>query len=231
MAKERVYAVVGLGSFGKRVCEVLSEKGGKVIALDNRPQVIESIKNQVTQAVLVNSTDEEALSAVPLEDVDVAIVAIGDNIEASILTTALLKGAGVPYIIARAVSDLHQRVLKQVGADEIINLEIDQGTRMALKLISPEVLERIPITRTISMAEIYAPPGMVGKSLLKLELRSKAHINVVALRRISVTIDKEGNALKEEKVVFPGPEEVIEESDILIVVGKNEDIDALEEYE
>jgi trk system potassium uptake protein TrkA len=230
MAKEPVFAVIGLGTFGKKVCEILSEKGGRVLAIDNDPRTIEAVKNDVTQAVLLDSTDEDSLSSVPLEDVDVAVVAIGDNIESSILTTALLKRAGVPYIVARGISDIHQQVLRQVGADETLNIEIEQGRRLALKLISPDVLDRVPITKTISIAEIYAPESFVGKPLSMLDLRRKARITVVAIKRTILSIDGGGNAVKKEDILFPGPDDRIEESDILMVVGKNEDIDNLKEF-
>ena len=106
-AKEKVYAVIGLGTFGRRVAEVISDRGGEVIAIDNDPELIDKVKDSVTQAVLLDSTDELSLANAPFDDVDVAVVAIGDNIAASILTTALLKRIGIPYILARSISELH----------------------------------------------------------------------------------------------------------------------------
>ena len=139
MAKEmnKNYLVIGLGGFGRRLSEVLEEKGANVIAVDSDENLIERVKNSVTQAVHLDSTDEERLKGLDLEDVNAAIVAIGDNLEASILTTAILKRLGLPYIIARALNDLHHQVLRQVGADEVINIEVDEGSRMATKLIAP----------------------------------------------------------------------------------------------
>lgn len=230
MAKEKVFAVVGLGNFGRKVCEVLAEKGGKVLAIDVDPDLIEGVKNQVTQAILLDSTDEKALGQVPFEDVEVAVVAFGDNIESSIITTALLKKVGIPYIVARAGSDIHQQVLKQVGADEVINLEIEEGRRLAQKLIAPEVLDRISITESISVAELYVPKTFVGQSLAKLDLRKKLRINIISIRRIVLSVDEEGNPVKNEEVVFPEAEEVLKESDLLLVVGKNEDIDGFKQF-
>lgn len=230
MAKEKVFAVIGLGTFGRKVCEVLVEKGGKVLAIDVNADLIERVKDTVTQAVLLDSTDEEALGRVPFEDVAVAIVAIGDNIESSIITTALLKKVGIPYIVARAISDIHQQVLKQVGADEVINIEIEEGQRIAQRLISPEVLDRISITESISVAELYVPKVFVGESLQKLDLRKKLRVNIVSIRRIVLSVDEEGNPVKNEDVVFPDANEALQESDLLLVVGKNEDIDAFKQY-
>jgi trk system potassium uptake protein TrkA len=229
MAKEKVFAVFGLGAFGNEVCRVLSEKGGKVVAFDNRPQPIERIKDQVSQVLVLDSTDEEALKSAPLDNVDIAIVAIGDDVEASILTTALLKNIGIPYIIARAVSDVHMRVLRQIGANEVINLEIEEGQRVASRLLTTEVLETIPVTEDYSIVELYVPESMVGKSLERLNLRQEYHVNVIAIERFKTSVDDEGNPLKEERVILPTKDDVLLTDDILIVVGRNSDIEGFKE--
>jgi trk system potassium uptake protein TrkA len=159
--------------------------------------------------------------------VDTAIVAIGDNIEASILVTALLKRMGITHILARAVSELHMQVLRQVGADEVVNLEIDEGKRIAQRLSAPEVLDRTRISETISLAEIYVPEKLVGKRLDQLDLRQKYRINVIAVKRTSYSVDEVGNPRKAEEVLFPTPATTLEDRDVLLVVGKN---DALEEF-
>ena len=230
MAKEKVFAVVGLETFGRKVCEVLVDKGGKVIAIDNDPALIDKIKDTVTQAVLLDSTDEDSLSSAPFDDVDVAVVAIGNNIAASILTTALLKRIGVHYILARAISELHEQVLKQIGADEIVDIEIDEGQRIGDKLMSREILDRIPVSHSISIAELYAPKTFVGKTLLKLDLRRKFHVNIVAVTRVDLTVDEMGNPVRNEQVIFPTADDVLGDTDVLLVVGKNEDIDAMSQY-
>jgi trk system potassium uptake protein TrkA len=230
MAKEeKVFAVFGLGAFGMEVCRGLIEKGGKVIAFDHRPQPIEKIKDLVTQVMVLDSTDEDALRSAPLENVDVAIIAIGDDVEASILTTAILKNIGVPYIIARAVSDVHMRVLRQIGANEVINLEIEEGQRVASRLLTAEVLETIPVTEDYSIVELYVPERMVGKSLERLNLRADYMVNVIAIERFKTTVDDEGTPLKEERVIMPTKDDVLLSDDILIVVGRNTDLDAFRE--
>ncbi len=232
MAKERekVFAVIGLGSFGERLCEELSEKGGKVLAIDNQAKLIERVKDMVAQSILLDSTDEEAMNQVPFADVDTAVVAIGDNIEASILTTAILKRIGIPRILSRAVSEIHQQVLWQVGADEIINIEIDEGTRLAQRLISPEILDRIPISEKISLSEVFVPSDFAEKNLSQLDLRNKMHVNVVAIRRTSLTVDEEGDTVRSERIVFPDAETKLEESDVLLLVGLNEDLDSFRSF-
>ncbi len=230
MAKETLFAVIGLGTFGEQVCEVLMEKGGRVLAIDNRSEIIEKIKDNVTQAILLNATDEDALSTIPFEDVDIAIVAIGENKEASILVTAILKRMGVSYILARATSELHSRVLKQVGADEVVNIEISEGKRVAQKLLAPEILDRIPISETITVAELYVSRSFIGKNLSKLNLRKKFKINIIAIKRSFISIDELGNPVKSEEVIFPDSDTKLKEHDIILVVGRNEDIDIFKEY-
>lgn len=226
METDKVFAVVGLGTFGRQVADELYRKGGKVVAIDNQPELVERVKSSVTQAVLVNATDAEALAQAPLDDVDVAVVAIGDNIEASILATALLKKMRVPFVIARAVSDLHQLVLKQVGADQVVNIEIEEGTRLAMRLIAPHVLDRVPLSKSDSVAELRVPRAVLGSTLAELKLRARFRVNVVSIRRTHVDVDELGNPERREELIFPGPTDELKEDDVIMVVGRNEDIDA-----
>ncbi|RKX84318.1 MAG: TrkA family potassium uptake protein [Spirochaetes bacterium] len=224
--KDKIFAVIGLGVFGLKVCEVMSERGGKVIAIDKDPSLIEKVKDIVTQSILLDSTDETAMNQIPYADISVAIVAIGEHIEASILTTAILKRLGIPYIVARAVTEIHHQVLRQVGADEVVNIEIEEGLRIAQRLISPEVLDRISVTENISVAEVYVPKDFLGKTLAKLNIRNKMHVNIVAILRTTLSVDEEGNPVKTDNAVFPDAAEILQESDIMLIVGKNEDLDA-----
>ena len=227
MAKaEKVFAVFGLGAFGMEICRGLINKGGKVIAFDSRTRPVEKMKDLVTQVMILDSTDEDALRSAPLDDVDVAIVAIGDDVEASILTTAILKNIGVPYIIARAVTDVHTRVLRQIGANEVIHLEIEEGRRVASRLLTAEVLETIPVAEDYSIVELYVPQSMVGKSLERLNLRADYMVNIIAIERFKTTVDEEGNPVKEERVILPTKDDVLLSDDILIVVGRNSDLEA-----
>ncbi|OHD15820.1 MAG: potassium transporter TrkA [Spirochaetes bacterium GWD1_27_9] len=230
MAKEKTIAIFGLGAFGFEICKRLAEKGGKVIAIDKDPKLIEKIKDSIMQAILIDSTDEESLKKSALENVDVAVVAMGENLQASIITTALLKKINIPYIIARATSDIHSQLLKQIGANEVINLEIEEGKRIANRLISPNVLERIPISKSQIFAEIIVPKSFVGKTLQQIDLRNKANINVISIRRIILKIDEMGNPLKEENVLIPKPSDVLELNDILAIVGTDKEIESLKGF-
>jgi trk system potassium uptake protein TrkA len=227
--KEKVFAVIGLGSFGRKVSEVLASRGGKVIVIDSDASRIEKVKNQVTQAVIMDATEEEAFGKIPLEDVDIALVAIGDNIEGSILSTALLKQRGVPYIISRALNSIHRQVLLQVGADEIINLEEDEGEQLATRLIAPQILDRTPLSEDISIAEVYCPEEFYGKTLIEINLRERLQLNVVAVKRINLDVDEEGNSKRSDQLIFPEGDTNLLEDDIIIVVGYNENIEALKQ--
>ncbi len=229
MEKEKTVAVIGLGRFGLEVCKEISENGGKVIAVDLDSKLIDRVKDFVVQAILIDVTDEDTFKKLPLESLDVAVIAIGDNVEASIISTALLKKSNVPYIIARAVSELHQQILKQVGANEIINIEVEQGRRVANKIISPNVLERITISKNLIFAEIVVPESFVDKTLPQLDIRNKYKINIISIRRFYQQIDDFGNPTRDDQVIMPTTTEKLQINDILAVVGSEADIEKLKE--
>ena len=223
--KQKVFAVFGLGIFGQTVAESLIEKGGDVIAADNDPALVESFKNKVTTVLHIDSTDQKALEKAPLDDVDVGIVTVGDNIEASIITTVLLKQRGIPYIISRAISDIHEKILKQVGANEVINLQKSGGKALAQRLLAPEVLETIPISSEYSFAELYAPEPFIGKKLKDTELEEKFGLHLCMVKRIKTDIDDLGNPTSEEAIIFPDGNFIFEASDILMAAGRLNDIE------
>lgn len=229
MAKEKNYAIFGLGTFGFEICTELVDQGCRVVAIDSDFALIEKIKDRVMHAIQIDSTDEDAFNNLPLENIDVAIVAIGDNLESSIITTALLKKMNIPYVIARARSDIHAAVLKQIGADEIINLEIEEGKRIAHRLVYPNIIERIPISKDLVFAEIVVPKNFIGKNMQKLNLRNKYNINVISIKRYELMIDEMGNPVKNEIVILQKPTDILQKNDILIVIGNNKDIESLKE--
>lgn len=228
-SKHKSFAVFGLGSFGTEVCRMLADKGARVLAFDRREEAVDRVRDLVKQAYQLDSADENAMLGAPIEGVDVAIVAIGGDIEASILTTALLKNIGVPYIIARASSDIHQRVLRMVGATEVINLEIEEGRRVAARLLTTEPMDTIAVTEDYSIVEFPVPEDMVGKSLEKLNLRKEYRVNIIAIERFESAFNAEGNPAREERVILPDKDDILMHGDVLIVVGRNSDIEALGE--
>lgn len=221
----KTFAVIGLGLFGRKVCEVLTEKGGEVIAIDNNPGQINRVKDFVSQAILLDSTDEESIADAPFDQVDAAIVAIGDNIEASILTTTLLKQLGVPYILSRAVNKTHFQVLKQVGANEVINIEEDQGRRIALNLIAPSIMDKVKLSKDVFLSEMYLPQPYYNMKVSSLDLNEKFNLQLVSVRRTISSIDNDGNTIREEKLLFPGQIDMYLDSDVLILIGNETDIE------
>jgi len=229
MEQEKIFAVFGLGTFGWEVCRVLSEKGAKVIAVDRDPKLIERIKNSVAHAILMDSSDEDAIRNASLQDVDVAVVAIGKNLEGSIMTTIVLKNIGVPYIIARATSDTHEQVLEQIGATEILNVEIEEGKRLAQRILTPEMVDVIPVSAEQSLAEIRIPQDFVDQSIRQLDLRKRFNVNIISVKRVETAIDEMGNPKRKELILPPKPDDVLKINDVLVVLGGEKDIDKLKE--
>ena len=227
--EKRVFAVFGLGTFGLQVCKALSEKGAIVIAVDKDETMINSVKDAVSQAVLLDSTNEEALRNAGLQDIDVAVIAMGRFVDSSVLTTIILKNMGVPRIIARAMSDVHEEALKQVGATEVINIEIEQGKRLANRIFAPTVIDLIPVSENQALAELHVPEEFTGKSLRDLDVRRKYHINIVSIKRTKTEIDAMGNPKREELVFSPKPMDILNADDIIVVLGTEDDIDKFKE--
>jgi trk system potassium uptake protein TrkA len=178
------FLVIGLGRFGRAVAVGLRAEGQSVLAVDAHEEVVQQIASEVDAAVSADATDERALAELHPERTCCAVVAIGgDSIENSILCTALLRQIGVPRIVARAVTELHGRVLRAVGADEVVNPEADVGARLARRLAQPNVFDQIELGEDADLAEIAVPEAFVGKSLIELDIRRRFAISVVAIRR------------------------------------------------
>ena len=223
-AKMRQFAVIGLGRFGASLAQTLSKKGKEVIGIDSSEQIVQEMSEMISQAVCVDARDDKALKALGVQDVDVAVVAIGD-LEASILITLTLKGMGIKEIVAKAMSDDHKTVLSKIGATRIVMPERDMGHRVANSLVSPQVLDHIDLSGDSSIVEIISPPDFVGKTLRELDIRAKHGINVIALKR---KVKGLGESKEREKIeVAPKADEAIKADDVLVVIGSNEYIDKL----
>jgi len=222
------FAVIGLGKFGIKVALTLSEKGGQVLVVDEDIRKVEEIKDLVSQAVCLDSTDEDAMRAAGLEDVDAAIVGAGGNIEHSILTTAILKKLGVPHIVARASSDLHAQILERVGATRIINVEEQMGVQVARGIIAPAIQEQFALATGHSLAEVVPRPELIGQSIGKINFRQTYGVNIIAIqKRVPIVTPEGANAFRTEINDLPKPTDVIEEDDVLVVVGSDENIERL----
>lgn len=224
MGKEKVFAVIGLGTFGNAVCKGLAEKGAKVIAIDNHEKQINKVKNDVAQAIMIDTTDQEALMNAGLDDVDIAIVGIGDDIDASILTTAILREMGIPVIVARAINDIHAKVLKKVGASEVIVIEVDQGKRLANRLYAPFIMSFTPVSKNYSIAEIITPKEFEKKSVKDLDLRKNYNVNIILIQRSESKIDESGNPFKVQREILPAPAVILMPDDVLMIFGSEDNI-------
>ncbi|MDO3410969.1 TrkA family potassium uptake protein [Saccharibacillus sp. CPCC 101409] len=213
---KKQYAVIGMGRFGSSVAKALSQMGFDVLAIDASEERTQEISSLVTHAVSADSTDEEALRALGIRNFDVVVVAIGQDIQASILTTLILKEMSTGLIIAKAQNDLHGKVLSKIGADKVIFPERDMGLRLAHNLISPNVLDYIELSGDYSIFEMLVPARMVGRNLIELNLRQKYGCNVIAVRR------------NEKMNISPSPQERLWEGDILVIVGERDDLVRLE---
>ncbi|EMT46121.1 MULTISPECIES: TrkA family potassium uptake protein [Anoxybacillus] len=214
--KKKEFAVIGLGRFGGSVCRTLSEQGMEVLAIDVNEDKVNEYASIASQAVVADSTDENVLKSLGIRNFDHVIVAIGDNIQASILTTLILKELGVEKITVKATNDYHEKVLKKIGADHIVHPERDMGERIANNMISNNVLDYLELSDRHSIVEIVANEKLHGHSLLELDIRAKYGINIVAIKRHN------------DIIVSPLASETIYAGDILIVIGADQDIDRFE---
>lgn len=212
------YAVIGLGRFGSSVAKTLSDLGHEVLAIDIDEERVQQVEGFVTHAVQADATDENAMRSLGIRNVDVAIVSIGQDLEASILATLILKDLGIGYVVCKALSELHGKVLERVGADRVVYPERDMGVRVAHNLVSSSLIDYIELSPDYSIAEIVARPEFAGKTLRELNLRAKYDyaINIIAIRS--------GDAVR----ISPRADDKIHENDILVVMGSNEAIKKLQ---
>lgn len=215
---KKQFAVIGLGRFGSSVAKYLAEMGYEVLAVDESQERVQEMANVVTHAVSADSTDEEALRALGIRNFDVVVVAIGQDIQASILTTLILKDLGVPRIIVKAQTELHGKVLNKIGADKVVFPERDMGLRVAHHLISPNIIEHIELSPDYSIVELQVPSNMAGKTLKQLDFRAKYRCNVMAIKHGGQKMD-----------VTPRPDQPLERTDVLVIVGSNEQLTRLEQ--
>jgi len=222
----RSIAVVGLGNFGSRVARELAQRGAQVIAIDENRERVESIKDEVAYAATLDSTSAGALRSVAITDVDLAVVCIGDDVEANLLTTLLLKKLGVKKIWARAINPLQQEILAMIEVDEVINLEEEMGRTVARSLLSYGATKHIPLSPGHSIAEVPLPKSFAGRTLRQIDPRGKYNVNVVAIKTFVPAISDQGErSLVEHINDLPPPDEKLADEVILLVAGSDRDIE------
>lgn len=208
----KTFLVVGLGRFGVAVARKLHDLGNEVMALDENAEKVQKISDYVTYAVVGDGRDEEVLESLGVGNFDCAVVAIGDNLAASILVTLNLKSLGVPQVICKAKDEQQRRALEKVGADRVLIPEREMGVKLAQNLTSTSVLDYIELSEEFGIAEIKTPGAWVGKNLRDINVRVKYGVNVIALRKgdeIEATLE---------------PDRALQESDVLVIIGGNEQL-------
>ncbi|MBN1942495.1 MAG: TrkA family potassium uptake protein [Phycisphaerae bacterium] len=221
------FAVIGMGRFGSRLAKLLTDAGAEVIAVDRRADLVESMRDDVARAVCMDATDEETLRSQGIDKVDAAVVGIGTNFEAAVLTTVLLKQMGVPRVITRATTTVRGQILLRIGADNIVNPESESADRWRTRLVAPRMIEHIELSDGFSLIQTAAPRPFVGKSLGEIDVRKNHHVQVIAVRRQAEDTDAEGRRRTHEVVIsVPTAETTIQDGDVLLLIGSDKALQA-----
>ncbi|MFD2829881.1 potassium channel family protein [Corticicoccus populi] len=210
------FAVIGLGRFGGSIVRELVELDCDVLAIDIDEELVNEYQDIATRSVVANTTEEQVLKDLGLRNFDNVIVAIGDNIQESILTTLLLKDIGVKRVTVKAKNNYHARVLEKIGADLVVHPERDMGRRVAHKLTSSSVIDYLELSDHHSIAEYIAGSKIEGHSLLDLNFRQKFGLSVIAIKR------------SDDILINPDPKIKIRKDDILIIIGEDDDLNQFE---
>jgi trk system potassium uptake protein TrkA len=221
--KRRQFGVIGLGRFGSAMATTLVELGHDVIGVDGNEARVQELADVVTHALQIDATDEKALRAAGIQDVDVAVVSIGENIESSLLVVMQLRELGVKTIVAKAVTALHGRILEKLGVSRVIFPEREMAIRLAHSLVLPNVIDYIELSREFSIVELPAPESFVGRSLKELELRPRLGLTLVAIKR------REAGSDRVVTNISPAAGEKIQRGDVLAVLGSTERLNNLDE--
>ena len=210
------YVVIGLGRFGSEVARQLYSMGCDVLAIDTQSEIVQQIANDVTHAVVADAKDKEVLRALGVSDFDCAVVAIGDGLAASVLTTMNLKELGIAHIVCKAHDETHRRVLEKLGVDRVVIPEQENAQRLGRNLYSHNVLEYIELSDEYGILEIPAPKSWIGKSLKELNVRAKLGVNIIAVQNAGKTN------------VSPSADYQIHSEDIMVVLGDNYSLEAVQ---
>lgn len=205
--------VVGLGQFGKSLALRLSRSGVEVIAVDRNMDLVDDVKNDVALAVKLDATDERDLRSQGVDGADVLVAAIGDNFEANQLVVVLAKRFGIKRVVARAESEVHERILRLIGADEVVRPEEEAADKVTQALIRPSLKSYFELVDGYSIAEVAVPPSVEGKTVADLDLRKRFEVNLIAIKRVA--------GERESINAVPTPTDAFQKGDILAVAGSD----------
>lgn len=215
MSKKQ-YVVIGLGRFGTAVAKTLYELDNDVLAIDSDEKIVQEISEYVTHAIATNATDEDSLRSLGISNFDVAVIGIGVNMEDSIMATLLAKELGVKYVIAKADTNVHAKILYKIGADKVVFPERDTGIRVAQDMVSSSILDYIDLSSEYGIAEIMPNEHWNNKTLEQLNLRANYGINIVAIKR------------SDDINIAPTPDYKILKGDIIVAIGKYKHLNKLD---
>jgi trk system potassium uptake protein TrkA len=218
----RTFAVIGLGRFGAAMAKTLADLGHEVIGIDGDADRVRALADVVSLAMELDATDERALRAAGIKDVDVAVVSIGENIESSLLVVTLVRELGIPTIVAKAVTPLHGRILEKLGVTRIVFPEREMAVRIAHSLVVPNVIDYIELSNEFSIVDVPAPVDFVGKTLREIGLRARFGLTTIAIKHPARTGDRDFTN------IAPGPDDVIQAGDVLSLLGSNERLGQLD---
>ncbi len=208
------FGVIGLGNFGYHVALTLFDEGHEVVAMDMDKEKVQAIRDHCTYAVLGDAAHKEFLQDQGVGDLDAVVVSTGERSHLSTLITLFLKELKVPRILVKAISEDHGRILESVGASDIIFPEKDMAQKVAHSLSSPNVLEYIPLAEGYSLSEMVPPQSFLGKTLIDLDLRRKYQVTVIAIKDV----------LTDKFITVPPPNYLLKDSDVMILIGKSDDL-------
>ena len=214
MAKN--FVVIGCGRFGRAIATTLYKLGHDVLAIDSNEEIIQNIAGDVTKAV-TSQIDEQVLREIGVPNCDVAIVSMGSDIESSVITTLLLKEMKIPYIVCKASTEIHEKILYKIGADRVVSPERDSGIKIAKNLVSDNVLDKIDLDPDYAIFELITPKSWIGKSLIELNVRKEYNLNVVAIKK------------DDDFVITPNPEDPLKENDIILLLGEKKNLKYFEQ--
>ncbi|MFD2516203.1 potassium channel family protein [Pontibacter locisalis] len=218
------FAVIGLGIFGNSIARTLAERGAEVLAIDYNEEYVEAIKEEVAYAVALDATDLRALEAQNIQDMDAVVVAIGENFEALLITTANLQELNIKRVITRASNKQQRRILEKMGVQEILSPEGEVGKTVAERLLQPSIRTFLPLPDNYEIVEINAPRNVANRSISKISLREKYNLNLITIKRFFEEI-QDGKPTQVEHIIgVPKADTIIYPSDILILIGKKQDV-------
>ena len=217
--------IFGLGNFGTSLALSLTETGNEVIGVDNKMEKVNLIKDKISHSICLDSTNEQAFQALPIKQTDIAVVAIGENEGAAIITTAIVKKLSAAKVISRSLSPIHDTVLQAMGIDFIVHPEQEAAEKLTTKINLKNVVDNFKIDKSYSISEIKTPSAFVGKTIIELNFRSAFNLNVITILRKKEKINLIGVSTTQMEVIgIPTGDTIIEEDDVLVVFGLNEKI-------